>query len=181
MPSLLSLSVRPPALAMSGRGRGLLGVAASRPLPPPSAFNRLRRRGALAYMGGQRPTPAFPPQPPMTAAAFRASFGVGPEDVGRINFKGQGMNLEMAQLTALAAIALLFGDDASDPPAASNQPPIRPRARSWIPAHPISPASHPRPTRRLLPNKPTGGFTGSLRLSHPILRSLSLSFSPNNP
>ena len=94
----------------------MLGVAASRPLPPPATFNRLRRRGALAYMGAPRPTTTMAPYPAMTRAAFRATFGVGPAEVGRIDFKGRGLTLEMARLAAVAAVSLIYEGGAGTPP-----------------------------------------------------------------
>jgi len=56
----------------------------------------------------------------MTVAAFRTCFGVGPAEVGRIDFKGRGMTLEMAQLTAVAAVALLY--EAADQPPPPSPP-----------------------------------------------------------
>ena len=108
-------------------------------------------------MGGQRPAPVFPSQPPMTRAAFRACFGVGPEDVGRINFKGRGLTLEMAQLTAVAAIALLFEGDVDGPGAADHQPPVpqpmdRPSADTTSSDHQTG-----EPTRGALPPNATPG------------------------
>jgi len=85
----------------------------------------------------------------MSADEFHRCFGVGPAEIGTVDFRGLGIPLETAQLAAVAAITIIYNGGTERPtPTTVNSLPSHPASDTQAPTEPgeavaVRPASPP--------------------------------------